>query len=678
MVRIDEIPTVFENIQTDLTWWVPWKAISFGTLQPDDFIDFSYVVDKLTAYMNKKGRMRTTDMPYHAPTGLPPCCAMGNCQFHGKIQRHEFKHFPLGAAFDIVKIRRKGNVRIKDLALILKQANIPYDLKRIDDSYWTKRGEQLLSDAGLLENLVDEVRTDLEQDNEEINYRIPRWLKSEFLPSEVMMFKHHFQVIDVDGSGEVDAEELVELTGQLGNRVSLEQAAKLIDDYDLDGSGTIDFTEFLILMFKIKSGTIEIATDQLATALLESRKQVDIYQDLEEIEKNPPNRYTTVLHYGQTPVVAVFQIRGPRGSAYEGAKFKFQITFEPGYPFRKPPIQFNTRIFHINVLTQVNGCGLLPHIDTIWDSTWNVRRLLEHVTELLERPQLQLVPSHIVSVVRDWVSATNTPIDTTWLVDYKDLELVWARGPQDRDSDMLQGAATEAQDSQDASPDGPENGVPTEGEGEGATKEGESESRPSSRASRRGGGGGGDSSRAKEVDSTVENYEYGLSMLPRLEQMHTSVLSLFCCNRDKYHQVAYDFVLQHAQPEELSDSEDEEDDNSETNMASMENLPKASMTISQIEETYNTEEVVAARARFNTQIMEAQLDPTLSAQRAEEEALLESSEDSPEPNPEPNPNPNPELEQAQTVEETPLNDASQETEESFGNLTFESQEEGKS
>ena len=56
-----------------------------------------------------------------------------------------------------------------------------------------------------------------------------------------------------------------------------QKAQGLIDEFDLDRSGTIDFAEFLTLMFKIKTGNVGMGDNKLVAALLESKNQIIIF-----------------------------------------------------------------------------------------------------------------------------------------------------------------------------------------------------------------------------------------------------------------------------------------------------------------------------------------------------------------------------------------------------------------
>jgi len=57
-----------------------------------------------------------------------------------------------------------------------------------------------------------------------------------------------FDACDGDGSGEVDAEELVAVMGAMGEVVTLETCTGIIQNMDQDGNGTLDFAEFVFMM----------------------------------------------------------------------------------------------------------------------------------------------------------------------------------------------------------------------------------------------------------------------------------------------------------------------------------------------------------------------------------------------------------------------------------------------
>lgn len=52
----------------------------------------------------------------------------------------------------------------------------------------------------------------------------------------------------------------------------------ILDEYDIDGGGTIDFVEFMILIYRIQRGTVEMENNELAQALMEAKSQLPIFE----------------------------------------------------------------------------------------------------------------------------------------------------------------------------------------------------------------------------------------------------------------------------------------------------------------------------------------------------------------------------------------------------------------
>lgn len=59
--------------------------------------------------------------------------------------------------------------------------------------------------------------------------------------------KEAFAKFDVDGSGDIDAEEIVAAMSNMGVKVTLAEATKMIQEVDQDGNGKLDFTEFILM-----------------------------------------------------------------------------------------------------------------------------------------------------------------------------------------------------------------------------------------------------------------------------------------------------------------------------------------------------------------------------------------------------------------------------------------------
>uniref|UniRef100_A0A2C9LWR8 EF-hand domain-containing protein n=1 Tax=Biomphalaria glabrata TaxID=6526 RepID=A0A2C9LWR8_BIOGL len=65
---------------------------------------------------------------------------------------------------------------------------------------------------------------------------------------QVAQFKEAFAKFDTDGSGDLSTAELGELITSLGKNPADPEIQKAIKEADADGSGSIDFNEFLTLM----------------------------------------------------------------------------------------------------------------------------------------------------------------------------------------------------------------------------------------------------------------------------------------------------------------------------------------------------------------------------------------------------------------------------------------------
>nr|XP_039265021.1 troponin C, skeletal muscle-like [Styela clava] len=65
---------------------------------------------------------------------------------------------------------------------------------------------------------------------------------------QINEFKQAFDIFDQDGGGDISTKELGRVMKLLGQTPSKDELDKIIEEVDVDGSGTIDFDEFLIMM----------------------------------------------------------------------------------------------------------------------------------------------------------------------------------------------------------------------------------------------------------------------------------------------------------------------------------------------------------------------------------------------------------------------------------------------
>jgi calmodulin len=87
---------------------------------------------------------------------------------------------------------------------------------------------------------------------------------------QILEFKEAFKLFDKDGGGSIDVEELGDAMRALGSDPDPEELQQMVDEVDEDGSGEIEFDEFLLLMSKQM-----VATDPN----IDLEKAFDIWDD---------------------------------------------------------------------------------------------------------------------------------------------------------------------------------------------------------------------------------------------------------------------------------------------------------------------------------------------------------------------------------------------------------------
>jgi len=166
----------------------------------------------------------------------------------------------LQIVYSTIKHNLNGKVRNKHIPEILTQLCIPYDKKRLPKAFWDNHGEFYINNMRQLSEFIETLRTDKDEKidplKELFRYELPQWLREEFKASEILLYEHHFSLIDVDNGGSIDASELQALIVAFGSKISIEDAQNMLNEYDMDGGGTIDFVEFMVLVYKIQRGKV--------------------------------------------------------------------------------------------------------------------------------------------------------------------------------------------------------------------------------------------------------------------------------------------------------------------------------------------------------------------------------------------------------------------------------------
>ena len=93
---------------------------------------------------------------------------------------------------------------------------------------------------------------------------------------EIAKIKRSFLELDEDGSGEISVQELQSILKDPKLRMSEEDVKGLMDDFDLDGNGTIDICEFLILMSNRKNRNLIHRAIVIRTQIRKMFKNLDL------------------------------------------------------------------------------------------------------------------------------------------------------------------------------------------------------------------------------------------------------------------------------------------------------------------------------------------------------------------------------------------------------------------
>ncbi|XP_075427917.1 troponin C, skeletal muscle isoform X1 [Ascaphus truei] len=106
-----------------------------------------------------------------------------------------------------------------------------------------------------------------------------------FLSEEMIAeFKAAFDMFDTDGGGDISTKELGTVMRILGQTPTKEELDLIIEEVDEDGSGTIDFEEFLVMMVRqMKEDAQGKSEEELAECFRVFDKNADGYIDSEEL-----------------------------------------------------------------------------------------------------------------------------------------------------------------------------------------------------------------------------------------------------------------------------------------------------------------------------------------------------------------------------------------------------------
>jgi len=205
----------------------------------------------------------------------------------------------------------------------------------------------------------------------------------------------------------------------MGAAMSKDDVSELMRFYDVDGSGSIDFGEFVQIYKEIQNGRIIKSSEEdgqgnaLIATIMKTDLLLKVQEELKDISNCPIDGIMMNKGVRGFPPTFTIQLTNPEQQQKEEEKEKgddslsshnylidhyitITIKVPSGYPFRPPALIVNERVFHPNVICSINGQGAFPHIETMWESHWRLKDLLEHVVSIIFKPDLTFLPQPII------------------------------------------------------------------------------------------------------------------------------------------------------------------------------------------------------------------------------------------------------------------------------------------
>ncbi|XP_045610355.1 troponin C, isotype gamma isoform X2 [Procambarus clarkii] len=137
----------------------------------------------------------------------------------------------LRKAFDAFDTDKKGSINVDTITTILRMMGVKVSEKNL---------QEIISE-------VDEDGSG-ELEFEEFCALAAKFLIEEDEESLKAELKEAFRIYDKQGDGYITTQTLKEILRELDNKLTEEDLDGIIDEVDEDGSGTLDFDEFMAMM----------------------------------------------------------------------------------------------------------------------------------------------------------------------------------------------------------------------------------------------------------------------------------------------------------------------------------------------------------------------------------------------------------------------------------------------
>lgn len=254
LIRVRWIPSISTAVSKHLGYALPFDKLScIKGLEKDDFIEFIDLIADLVSVIANTPlfKPKEKDMPFiccaylacvhktdpskPCPNKKPPLLRKASTNKSLPVDISD-EHNEIFTSNDLLRINlvfhrvlheQNGVMRIKHVFDICKELKIPYDKHQLPKHVVLNCTEFLVKSQEECRDLIDQIRIKekvvFDPTADLFKFVIPKWLKEEFKGSEILLYEHHFMLIDTDGGGSIDAEELQQLLLGFGTKVPLDE-----------------------------------------------------------------------------------------------------------------------------------------------------------------------------------------------------------------------------------------------------------------------------------------------------------------------------------------------------------------------------------------------------------------------------------------------------------------------
>jgi len=240
----------------------------------------------------------------------------------------------------------------------------------------------------------------------EQKFYVPAKNFPQFSKDEVNVFVQAFRAYDLDDSGAIDARELAVAFWSMGQGVTAEQAQDIVHKFDADGSGVIEWPEFLAIMADIYEGRdltapkTESAPPKPAAV---PEKQTPVKEEPKPVSK-PVASQPVASQPAISPSVTPKQTTSGSTASPKGGNPKCELCGKTVYPIEA--LSSGERTWHKGCFKcEAEGCGITLTLKT-FTPVGNKIYCSKHVPK--EKPTSVAVGGTIVSKSQMAVPKLNT------------------------------------------------------------------------------------------------------------------------------------------------------------------------------------------------------------------------------------------------------------------------------